>query len=215
MNRTLLEDPFLPHQIKQRQGAHGMIDYIEGHAVIQRLNDAFDGDWCFDVIHHEIREDLDEVVVLGRLSAGEVTKTQFGNSRLACHRETGKIISLGDDLKAAATDALKKCATLLGVGLHLYRAEKEADSVTPEREVRKVASPQTQVRHQPSMEQARISTKQHRYLQSLIRKRSLTRREVDTLCRQRFGAVMDHLSRAEASTLIEDLKSEKPLPAAS
>jgi hypothetical protein len=30
------------------------------------------------------------------------------------------IISLGDDLKAAATDCLKKCATLFGVGLHLY-----------------------------------------------------------------------------------------------
>src|SRR5436309_3341261 len=30
------------------------------------------------------------------------------------------LVSLGDDLKAAATDSLKKCATLFGVGLHLY-----------------------------------------------------------------------------------------------
>src|SRR5262249_48773487 len=38
-------------------------------------------------------------------------------------RESGALISLGDDLKSASTDAMKKCATFLGVGLHLY-AEK-------------------------------------------------------------------------------------------
>jgi hypothetical protein len=45
---------------------------------------------------------------------------QFGASQVTRDRETKALISLGDDLKAAATDALKKCATFLGVGLHLY-----------------------------------------------------------------------------------------------
>jgi hypothetical protein len=30
---------------------------------------------------------------------------------------------LGDNIKAATTDALKKCATLIGVGLYLYDSE--------------------------------------------------------------------------------------------
>jgi uncharacterized membrane protein YgcG len=30
------------------------------------------------------------------------------------------MVSLADDFKAATTDALKKCATMLGVALHLY-----------------------------------------------------------------------------------------------
>ena len=47
-------------------------------------------------------------------------KMQFGASQVTRERETKALISLGDDLKAAATDALKKCATFLGVGLHLY-----------------------------------------------------------------------------------------------
>ena len=43
MNRELLEKPFAPEQIKQREGNFGKtLDYIEGHAIIQRLNDAFD-----------------------------------------------------------------------------------------------------------------------------------------------------------------------------
>jgi hypothetical protein len=125
MNREILEQPFGPEQIKQREGNFGKkLDYIEGHAVIQRLNDAFDGDWSFTITHHEILKETDEVIVIGQLNAGGIVKSQFGSSRITRARETGDIISLADDLKAAATDALKKAATLLGVGLHLYRNER-------------------------------------------------------------------------------------------
>ena len=125
MNREILEQPFGPEQIKQREGNFGKkLDYIEGHTVIQRLNDAFDADWSFAITHHKILKDTDEVIVIGELKAGGIVKSQFGSSRITRARETGEIISLADDLKAAATDALKKAATLLGVGLHLYRNER-------------------------------------------------------------------------------------------
>jgi recombination DNA repair RAD52 pathway protein len=125
MNREILEKPFGPEQIKQREGNFGkMLDYIEGHAVIQRLNDAFDGDWSFTMTKYEIMKETDEVIVIGQLNAGGIVKSQFGSSRITRAKETGDIISLADDLKAAATDALKKAATLLGVGLHLYRNER-------------------------------------------------------------------------------------------
>jgi hypothetical protein len=121
MNREILEKPFGPEQIKQREGNFGrMLDYIEGHAVIQRLNDAFEACWGFEILDHKILEKTDEVVVIGKLTAGSVVKTQFGSSRITRAKETKAIISLADDLKAACTDALKKCATMLGVGLHLY-----------------------------------------------------------------------------------------------
>jgi hypothetical protein len=125
MNRQILEQPFGPEQIKQREGNFGKtLDYIEGHAVIQRLNDAFDADWSFTLTHHEILKDTDEVIVIGQLNADGIVKSQFGSSRITRAKETGDIISLADDLKAATTDALKKAATLLGVGLHLYRNER-------------------------------------------------------------------------------------------
>ena len=54
MNRELLEKPFDKEQIKQRKGNFGdMIDYVETHAVIQRLNDAFDGQWSFEILSQE------------------------------------------------------------------------------------------------------------------------------------------------------------------
>jgi hypothetical protein len=44
MNRTLLEQPFAPAQIKQRRGrTGGVLDYVEGWSVIARLNEAFEG----------------------------------------------------------------------------------------------------------------------------------------------------------------------------
>ena len=118
MNRDLLEKPFEPGQIRQRKGRNGMLDYVEGHSVIQRLNEALEGAWSFEIVQHEVREE--EVLVLARLSAGGLVKMNFGVSQVTRERESGALVSLGDDLKAAATDALKKCATFLGVGLHLY-----------------------------------------------------------------------------------------------
>ena len=45
MNRALLEKPFDPNQIKQREGNFGkMLDYIEGHTVVKRLNDSFEAE---------------------------------------------------------------------------------------------------------------------------------------------------------------------------
>ena len=121
MNRHLLEKPFEPAQIRQRKGRNGMLDYVEGHSVIHRLNEALEGQWSFEIMQHEIRED--EVLVLAKLTAEGITKMNFGVSQVTRERESGALVSLGDDLKAAGTDALKKCATFFGVGLHLY-AEK-------------------------------------------------------------------------------------------
>ena len=118
MNRQLLEKPFDPAQIRQRKGRNGMLDYVEGHSVIHRLNEALDGAWSFEIMQHEIRED--EVLVLAKLTAEGITKMNFGVSQVTRERESGALVSLGDDLKAAGTDALKKCATFFGVGLHLY-----------------------------------------------------------------------------------------------
>ena len=119
MNLDVLTRPFDAGQIKQREGRGGKrLDYIETHAVITRLNEAFGGAWSFEVADYKTMEG--EVVVQGRLTAGGQIKEQFGSAAVARSKDSGKPISIGDDLKSAASDALKKCATLFGVGLHLY-----------------------------------------------------------------------------------------------
>ena len=119
MNRELLEKEFEPDQIKTRKGSYGKtLEYVETAAVIKRLNDATDGDWSFEIVEHLIKDD--EVMVLGKLSVDGVIKMQWGTKKIAKDRKTGEIICLGDDLKSAASDCLKKTASLFGCGLHLY-----------------------------------------------------------------------------------------------
>lgn len=129
MNRDVLERPFAPGQIRQRKGRNGLLDYVEGHSVIQRLNEALEGAWSFEIVLHEIRED--EVIVVGKLTAEGIVKMAFGGSQVTRERESGALVSLGDDLKSAATDALKKCATFLGIGLHLYAEKPNAGRAAP------------------------------------------------------------------------------------
>jgi hypothetical protein len=108
MNRAVLERPFEPGQIRQRKGRNGLLDYVEGWSVIQRLNEAFGGAWSVEITHHEVRGD--EVVVIGRLGAEGVTKMAFGASQVTREKGSGQAVSLGDDLKAAATDAVRRVA---------------------------------------------------------------------------------------------------------
>ena len=118
MNREILEKKFTGKEIKTRKGSFGnMIDYVDIQLIIQRLNDAFDGKWNFEVIDHQIQQT--EVIVLGKLSAEDVHKSQFGSNKITVSK-AGEVVSIGDDLKAATSDSLKKCASMFGVGLHIY-----------------------------------------------------------------------------------------------
>lgn len=117
MDMSALTKEFAPSEIKKRRGRGGEVwTYVEVGSVIERLNAAFGGDWTFEVVSHEEREG--EVVVLGNLCAEGICKSQFGSKRIEEYKDGG-IISIGDDMKAAASDALKKCASLFGVGLRL------------------------------------------------------------------------------------------------
>ena len=147
--RELLEEPFPADLIKSRPGSFGKkLSYLSTATVVERLNDALESGWSFEVLEY-FREE-DQIIVLGRLSTNGISKTQWGNKAIGRIKETNAIISIGDDFKSATSDALKKCATLLGCGLHLYQDTpkktqnypKTPKSV-PNRGVNKGASTQT------------------------------------------------------------------------
>jgi len=134
MNKKLLTRPFETGQIKRRKGQHGKtLSYVDIAAVIARLNEAADS-WSFDIVEHQIQ--AGEVIVLGRLTLDCITKMAFGGSSITVDR-SGEVVSVADDLKAASSDALKKAASLFGVGLELYggvaKAHDPARQPTPAR----------------------------------------------------------------------------------
>jgi hypothetical protein len=104
------------------------LTYISGEQVVRRLNEVLGvGGWSFRVLRHDINPEADEAWALGELvadiDARTVVRQQFGSQKLKRSRSTGAPLDIGFDLKGAATDAMKKCASLLGVGLYLSRKE--------------------------------------------------------------------------------------------
>lgn len=130
------------------------ITYVTGERVLTRLNETWGvHGWAFQIIEKWKDEDADECVVHGRLTVykrqelqdftddGETTAEnmtrvretihsviheQFGSQKIKRSRGSGRPLDIGFDWKGAATDALKKCASLAGIALYLWNKSETA-----------------------------------------------------------------------------------------
>lgn len=109
----------------------GKWKYISGGYVKKTLNLMFGFNWDFEILEQLILHG--ECIVKGKLTVRTngvtIVKTQFGNKDIVYKKlqegETERQpLSIGNDLKSAATDALKKCASELGIGSDIYNREE-------------------------------------------------------------------------------------------
>lgn len=101
----------------------GTWDYVTGVYVKKVLNYAFGWLWSFEVKDKGREGDL--VWVLGRLTVElpngkKIVKEQFGRADIKLKKGTQTPLDYGNDLKGASTDALKKCASELGIASDIY-----------------------------------------------------------------------------------------------
>lgn len=103
-----LAAPFPASEIKERQGPGGrMLSYVDARVVAQRLDDVLTPEgWTFTWSHIP-----GEAIVHGRLEIGGVIREDAGYPNSDRDEEP---------MKAAVSDALKRCAVLFGIGRHLY-----------------------------------------------------------------------------------------------
>jgi len=130
--------------IYRRKGKGGKnFDYVTGVYVKKVLNYAFGWMWDFEVREHGREDNM--VWVLGRLSVKDkkgnikIVKEQFGRADVKMLRTGKGAVDFGNDLKAATTDALKKCASELGIASDIYGGNefKEIKIETAKKEVKK------------------------------------------------------------------------------
>lgn len=121
-------------EIRLRKGrGNRQFPYTDPAYVIRTLNMAFGWDWDFEADNEEIfyaNSRPFEAKVRGRLTVRNgdkvIVKTQFGCQPIEyLTNEPDTPVSLGDAFKGAASDALKKCASLLGVALDLYDSDSD------------------------------------------------------------------------------------------
>jgi hypothetical protein len=123
------------------------LTYISGEQVASRLNRVLGaGGWSFRVLQHDINIEADEAWALGEIVAEidgkTVIRQQFGSQKVKRSRSSGVPLDIGFDLKGAATDAMKKCASLLGVGLYLSaRPVPHRRACAPQAALRSPGSP--------------------------------------------------------------------------
>lgn len=117
--------------IKTRPGPGGIsLSYVEVGYVINMLNQVFGWDWDFRIIDQQIGKK--QVWVRGELTVRardhNITKGQYGGADIKFSRATEDPVSIADDLKAAASDCLKKCASMLGIAGDVYWKELETQA---------------------------------------------------------------------------------------
>lgn len=116
--------------------------YIRGEYVKQALNAIFAFQWDFEIV--PVTEGQlfymtgRQVIVMGKLTirdsngVARIIKMGIGKKDVAYLKgKDGKpsafTLDVGNDIKAAETDALKRCATGVGIGLDLYSDEQETE----------------------------------------------------------------------------------------
>lgn len=120
--------------IHSRQGKGGQnFKYVTGAYVKSQLNRLFGFDWSFTVKQFDVKGN--QCIVFGHLEGnirdaeGKIIATlvreQFGRADIKTLKsDRTKPVDFGNDLKAATTDALKKCASDLGIARDVYAADE-------------------------------------------------------------------------------------------
>lgn len=127
-----LTAPFPKEALKSREGGRGkQLTYVAGHTVIHRLNDCTGNNWNLEILSVT----SEQIQVRDKPAEQVRAHVRLTIPGLGSREHVGvQILSAGggEDLyKGAITDALKKSATLFGVGLELYGEDYEDESYTP------------------------------------------------------------------------------------
>lgn len=138
MNSTevarMLAEPF-PEEMEKTIVKSGVeLVYLPISEVINRLNKVIGvNNWSFEIISVRRDEiDTDEIIahvsLVATIDGLTVVKHGFGGQSVKRQRKDNKPVDLGNDFKGAVSDALKKAAQQLGVGLYLARTADALDA---------------------------------------------------------------------------------------
>jgi len=144
-----LSEPFPPEMERTLTKSGTQLTYIPVSEVITRLNKVLGvSSWDFEIKSCE-RDKLDPDFIVAHVTLRVWGLGADDDKNTFCSRDgiggqkikrtrAGDIVDLGDEMKGAVSDALKKAAQTMGIGLYLARSE-EAMEVEEALDVPKVS----------------------------------------------------------------------------
>ena len=122
-----------PQYIKKRKGRGGReFDYVEFNYVAGRLNAAFAFKWDVEIMDKVIDTKGNQIAMWIRLTVHfldgtKAHKDAWGSAEIKRGTGDGSIVDLGDDLKAAQSDGIKKAASMLGICWDVYSGQTKGN----------------------------------------------------------------------------------------
>ena len=183
-------EDFKGGQLLRRQIRGGAyVPFVPAWWMIEQLNSLFNFNWDFEIVNWG--KEGSQIWVLGKLTVrtpnGDVvTKTQFGGADVkkfsdwAGVAREGQLMDFADDLKAAATDCLKKCTTLLGLSRDVYGSRE-------------------------AMEQTSATSVQMAVLYKLVNDK-VTKETIDEMSMTKFGKVPQDLEQIDLLVLLAEIR---------
>lgn len=227
---VLLRLPFKADKIKKNyQG----FDYVPPEHVIDRLNDVLGFSWEFEITDIKVYpgEKYQEVVCQGRMTIGSESRMGIGADTVSWKTNEGKYYPNPIDkaFKSAASNCMKLCARLFGVGNQLWGGEMMPETVamtmneaeafdppTPDAPVASASPPSTPPPSQASNGGRAVSPKSYGFFQKLVKEKGWR----DTEHAEEIGNIVathdagDELSQVRVSKMIDILKPmDKPAKA--
>lgn len=127
-----LSEPFAPEMERTMSKGGTRLTYIPVSEVINRLNKVIGVDsWSFQVISCQ-RDAIDHDFVVAHVTLNAtidgklISRDGIGGQKIK-RTKKDEIVDLGDEFKGAVSDALKKAAQTLGIGLYLARSDDAMD----------------------------------------------------------------------------------------
>jgi recombination DNA repair RAD52 pathway protein len=178
--------------IKERPAkGGGRWKYVTGGYIKKCLNLMFGFDWDFEILENQIL--FGEVVIKGKLTARTGNKTivkmQYGNKDIVYKKQTPEQeknneerqpLSIGNDLKAAATDSLKKCAAELGIAQDIYNADEFQEYIVDSTDI-------DELNHRLEALKGKIAESHYKYAKDIL----------DAKDAKRFGKVEEFITDKE------------------
>lgn len=216
--RQIIQQKTPDKEVRTRKGRGGVtFKYTDGAYVIRTLNEALGHNWDFEADNEEVINWNGvpfEVRCRGRLTVrlnGQaVTKVQYGSQIIEFIKERdkdGKVyivgpVSIGDCFKGAATDAMKKCASLLGVALDLYDSDYKAENYAEDELEATVDTSDPRPKTLGDL----VSPKQLWMIRNMCREQAI---DAEQMAQDLLKCKLEEISKKSASVLIDKLKANE------
>lgn len=127
----------------------GKAKFVQIQYVIGMLNLITGYRWDFEIVNE--KEISGQIIVCGKLTVATkdgntITKTQYGGAEIKKyskdHEKAGEPMDISSDYKAAASDCIKKCSSLMGIAWDVYGNDEMREVQIIDQQIKKQDVPE-------------------------------------------------------------------------